>query len=590
MKRHAVVLTVLGLLVSIGVMGGTAMAAQSPSPGAPAEPAAAPGAGVRGYPAAVQRSADPKVAAWQKLQFGMFVHWGIYSAYGGFYQGRQQPIGYPEQIKAWMDIPTSDYLTTAAAFDAEKFDAQQWCATAKAAGARYLVLTSKHHDGFAMWNTHTTDYNVTASSAMRRDPIAELSRACRSQGLGFGLYFSIIDWTKQTPEPYHNTNPIPPEMMPYLQSQLREILTRYGTLDEIWFDMGAPTAQQSAVLAATVHRYQPTAMVNSRVWNDQGDFEVGGDNFVPAKQLQGPWQSAESVFSFCWGYCSWSRADRSPANLPVKVRTLVNHLFTVISGGGNYLLNVGPKGDGSIDPFDAAVFSGIGAWNQRHPDAVLGASATHYGRQSWGDSTVKGDAIYLGVQRWPAGGGDITLPGVGNPVRAVTVDGTDTALPFRMAGANGTDLVITLPAQPTDTDLPVVKVSTDGAPLVIPDTVVRGTGTRFDIGQAALTPVYSPKDAGAQPLRQTGWIAATDGSGTRQASVQVEGSLNADTAYRVRLGESSVVATGAQLAAGPVAGLSYAAGQVTPVSIELAAPAYFADPLDATVSAITVRS
>nr|WP_281361945.1 alpha-L-fucosidase [Nakamurella aerolata] len=566
------------------------MAAPSSGAGTAGHPVAAAGEGIKGYLAAIGRSADPKIAAWQKLQFGMFVHWGIYSNHGGFYQGQQQKIGYPEQIKAWMNIPTSDYLNTAASFDAEKFDPQQWCATAKAAGAKYLVLTSKHHDGFAMWNTHTTDYNITAASALRRDPIAELSRACRSQGLGFGLYFSIIDWTKQTPKPYNNTNPIPADMMPYIQSQLREILTRYGTLDEIWFDMGAPTAEQSAAMAATVHRYQPTAMVNSRVWNDKGDFEVGGDNFVPAKQLQGPWQSAESVFSFCWGYCSWSRADRSAANLPVKVRTLVNHLFTVISGGGNYLLNVGPKGDGSIDPFDAAVFSGIGAWNQRHPDAVLDASATRYGRQAWGDSTVKGDAIYLGVQKWPAGGGDIRLPGVGSPVRSVTVDGTGTALPYRMQGADGTELVVTLPSQPTDPDLPVIKVSTVGAPLVIPETLVRGADQLFTITETGLTATYSPKDAGAQALRQTGWFAdtAADGSERRQASVRVEGTFAPGTAYRVRVGDSSVVATGAQLSAGPVAGLSYPVGEVTPVSIELADPDYFADPLDATVTAITV--
>lgn len=565
---------------TVALVAGCALAAGGP---AQANPAPKP---IDAYPAAIPLSTDTNIANWEKLQFGMFVHWGMFSSYGGYYNGVQQTIGYPEQIKAWMNIPTSDYLAGAHQFTADKFDAAQWCATAKAAGAKYLVLTSKHHDGFAMWDTATTDYNVVAQTPFGRDPIKELSSACRAQGMGFGLYFSIIDWTLQTPEPYQNLNPIPDSMMPYIKSQLTELLTKYGQLDELWFDMGKPTAAQSAEMAATVHRLQPQTMVNSRVWNNKGDFEVGGDNSVPTKQLQAPWQSAYSIFPMCWGYCTWPSADRSDASKTSKTTQQVRSLFTVTSGGGNYLLNVGPQGNGAIDDFQAGVMAGIGAWNARHPNAVEGARPTLYGRMSWGDSTIKGNAVYLGVSSWPNGGGDIRLPGMASTILDVTVDGTADQLPYR---TDGNDLVITLPAQPTDADLPVIKVHTDGAPLVRPAGTAVSADRHFSIAAGSLTSRLSPINGGRNASSVTGWLAGQDGnSGWNAARVTVSGTFKADTKYRITLGETSVVATGAQLASGAVDGLRYRSQRITPITIAPADPDYFADPLGATVTNITV--
>lgn len=220
-----------------------------------------------GVPAAVPLSSTPKIAKWQELQYGMFMHFGVYSVYGGYYNGHRQGMGYPEQIKAWEHIPTDDYLLKAKDL-AANFDASAICKTVHDSGMKYLMITSKHHDGFAMWDTKTTDYNIVKQSNYGKDPMKELSTECNKLGVKLAFYFSIIDWTKQTPEPYGNVNPIDEDLMTtVIKPQLTELLTNYGPIAELWFDMGGPTAEQSQRMAQWVHELQPETMVNSRVWN-----------------------------------------------------------------------------------------------------------------------------------------------------------------------------------------------------------------------------------------------------------------------------------------------------------------------------------
>ena len=308
----------------------------------------------------------PNIEAWRELGFGMFIHWGLYSELGGVWQGRPVTKGYSEQIQSFANISRADYAKVAERFTASKFDADAICALAKDAGARYILVTSKHHDGFAMFETKSTDYNVVKRTPFGKDPLKLLSTACRKIGLGFGVYFSLVDWHAGHPFDPDNGNPIPASMEPLIEQQLRELMTNYGPIAEVWFDMSAPTPEQSRKFAAIVRELQPQAAINGRIWNNQGDFVTLGDNEAPPPGLQPPFEVPASIYHETWGYRSWQKREDADG----KTRELVRGLTEARAHGGNYLLNIGPMGDGSVVPFEAQVLHGIGAWLRAHPDAL----------------------------------------------------------------------------------------------------------------------------------------------------------------------------------------------------------------------------
>ncbi|MGC9806608.1 alpha-L-fucosidase [Schaalia odontolytica] len=458
-------------------------------------------------PAAVPASAEDKVAQWQDMKYAMFIHWGVYSSYAGWYKGQKQEVGYPEQIKAWghqqtwdsriplQGIPREEYLATAQTFEAPNFDATAWCQQAKDTGMKMLLITSKHHDGFAMWDTVTTDYNFTKQSPSHRDPLLELSQACKKVGIKFGLYFSNIDWEKQPENPWQNANTLDEEgYMEYIHAQLKELLGgKYGEISELWYDMGKPNPAQSDQLRTWAHELQPNIMINSRVGNDRADFEVGWDNEMQSEQTQGPWESAVSIFHKTWGYANWDDAAptykdtgypdyseeewdhirqvdnttalrKAPGGAKTKTTEIVGNLFSTVALGGQFLFNVGPKFDGSYDPWDASVLAGIGDWNRAHPGILNNSRPAHFPIETWGKTMVDDSHIYMGIEKWPADD-MITLRGAGaNDISSVRLDGSDAALTYKV---EGNDLVITLPAKP-DEILPVVTVTTKGTPNYVP--------------------------------------------------------------------------------------------------------------------------
>ena len=458
-------------------------------------------------PAAVPASSEAKVAQWQDMKYAMFIHWGVYSSYAGWYKGQKQEVGYPEQIKAWghqqtwdqriplQGIPREEYLATAQTFEAPNFDATAWCQQAKDTGMKMLLITSKHHDGFAMWDTATTDYNFTKQSPSHRDPILELSQACQKVGIKFGLYFSNIDWEKQPEDPWTNANTLDEEgYMDYIHEQLKELLGgKYGEITELWYDMGKPNPEQSDQLRAWAHELQPNIMINSRVGNDRADFEVGWDNEMQSEQTQGPWESAVSIFHKTWGYANWDDAAptykdtgypdyteedwdhiqqvdnttalrKAPGGAHTKTTEIVGNMFSTVALGGQFLFNVGPKFDGSYEPWDASVLKGIGDWNRAHPGILGNSRPTHFPIETWGKTIVDDSHIYLGIEKWPTDG-MVTLRGAGaNDITTVKLDGSDAPLTYTV---EGNDLVITLPAQP-DEILPVVTVTTKGTPNYVP--------------------------------------------------------------------------------------------------------------------------
>lgn len=335
-------------------------------------------------------------ADWYGDKYSMFVHYGLYSIPGGVYNGVPVERGYSEQILTF-GIGFSDwYEAFADDFSAEHFDADEIVALAKAGGMRSVVMTSKHHDGFCLFDTETTTYNSVDATPSGRDLIGELAQACHDAGLGFGIYFSLIDWHYPYAVPFssHNADPITPPHHQYNMQQVRELLTNYGRVDELWFDMGSLTAEQSAELYALVHELQPECMVSGRVGNDFADFSVMADNEYPEYRLELPWQTAASMFDETWGYRSWQERGSWEEKVEEKFASLIK----VVAYGGKYLLNIGPMGDGSVVPFESQVIREIGKLIEPIRESIYDTHPTPYPLPADGvlsTMSAEGDDLFL---------------------------------------------------------------------------------------------------------------------------------------------------------------------------------------------------
>lgn len=331
---------------------------------------------------------------WHSNKFSLFIHFGLYSQAGGVWNGQPVTRGYSEQIQAFAPIPKEAYHALAQTFNPDRFNADSIVALAQAAGMRSIIFTTKHHDGFCMFHTETTPYNSYHATPGKRDFVKELSEACQKKGINFGLYYSLIDWSfpEASPMSGHNADFIPDAHHAFTKKQLTELLTRYGKISELWFDMGANTPEQSRELYQLVHQLQPDCMVSGRLGNDQYDFCVMGDNAYPESSLQTPWQSAASMFNETWGYRSWQERG----DVREKAKEKLKDLISVAAHGGNYLLNIGPKGDGSVVPFEKEVLMLIGQWLNQYGYAIYDTEASPFRQDfSWGQVTRKGKQLFL---------------------------------------------------------------------------------------------------------------------------------------------------------------------------------------------------
>ncbi len=294
-----------------------------------------------------------------KGRFSMFVHWGLYSVYGGVYRGKNIEWGYSEQIQSFAGIFSDWYAGAAEQFSAKQWNADSIAVLAKRAGMDAIVFTSKHHDGFCMYNSQETDFTIM-NTPFGRDALKELSQACKRHGLNLGIYFSLIDWHYPPAYPIssHNADPITPEHHEYNKRQVKELLENYGPVSELWFDMGSLTREQSSELYNLVKSIQPNCRVSGRIGNDYGDFAVMPDNVIPDFVPNKPWQTAESVYKETWGYRSWQK--HVPMN--EKLAEKITSLKRVIGAGGNYLLNIGPTGDGAVTNYEEELLLSIGKW------------------------------------------------------------------------------------------------------------------------------------------------------------------------------------------------------------------------------------
>jgi alpha-L-fucosidase len=432
---------------------------------------------------ALAQDKSSALKTWHNNKYSMFIHFGMYSELGGVWQGKPIDIGYSEQIQSQAGIMSDIYEDVSSRFNPSNWNADEIAALAKKAGMRSVVITSKHHDGFCMYKSAYTRFNVVDATPFKRDILKELSQACKKAGLNFGLYYSLIDYTIH-PFASHNANPITPDHHEYNKKQVSELLTNYGPVSELWFDMGSLTSQQSHEMYDLVHRLQPNCLVSGRLGNNAYDFCVMGDNEYPDYKIDAPWQTPASMFNETWGYRSWQKRENAPAKMHEKLLSLIK----VVSRGGNYLLNIGPKGDGTVVPYEVEVLAGIGKWLEKNGAAIYGTSANPLpGSFPWGEITTKENRLYLILSGKAAG--TIVLPGISGKVRQASLLNNQKIV-FTTKSEKD-KLSISIPESLYNNDIQVIEIEFAGNYQVKPEQVLTGKPITLDFHNAIKHYSYS---------------------------------------------------------------------------------------------------
>jgi len=392
--------------------------------------------------------ANPVPRWFTEGKFGLFIHWGMYSLFG-----RGEQVLYREHLKP------SEYRERADEFRPTRFDPRDWAKTALSAGARYAVLTAKHHDGFCMWDSRTTPFTA-ARTGLRRDYVAEYVRAFGKAGLRVGLYFSTADWSQ--PSYFAGPRRDPAGFRAFVQTtheQVRELCTRFGKIDILWFDGVWPyTAREwrSKALMAQIRRLQPSILVNDRIALT-GDFGTP-EQSIPEQQFKPlrPWESCLTSTERFWGY---------HANVRWKADfETIRDLCSVVEVGGNLIYNVGPKSDGTLPPQFKRLMRKVGGWLRLNGKAVYGTSETICDTTTFGLMTCGPKTVYLHVLYWP--GRELTLAGLKTHVRSARFLATGKPLPFRQDKERL--YVMGLPVRPPDARNTVIALELASRPASCP--------------------------------------------------------------------------------------------------------------------------
>jgi alpha-L-fucosidase len=400
---------------------------------------------------------------WSNAKFGMFIHWGVYSVPAGVYKG-QEVHGIGEWIMNHAKIPMAEYQKYASQFNPVKYDPEAWVKMAKDAGMKYIVITSKHHDGFALFDSKVTKWNVVDATPYGKDLLKPLAKACKKEGIKLGFYYSQAqDWnhpggaaTGGHWDPAQNGS-----MDEYIDKiavpQVKEILSKYGEIAILWWDTPTDMNKERAEKFLPVLAKYPNLITNDRLGGGiKGDTETP-EQYIPATGFSGRHWEVCMTMNDTWGYKTNDHNWKSTKDLILK-------LSDIVSKGGNFLLNVGPTSEGEIPQPSIDRLRQVGEWMKVNGDAIYGTSANPFPYLPWGRTTIKGQKLFLHVFDWPKDG-ILKLPMRNKAVNAYLMTNTQKNLGI----VQDADFIkISVPTEAPDTLLPVVALEFEGKPDVLP--------------------------------------------------------------------------------------------------------------------------
>jgi len=408
---------------------------------------------------------DPKMQWFAEAKLGIFIHYGIYAVNG---------IG-----ESWSfykhEITHEEYMKQAEGFTASKYDPTAWANLFKEAGARYAVLTTKHHDGFALWDTKLSNINSVKGSPAKRDLVGPYCEALRAQGLKVGLYFSHLDWTHpdyaSIAATYDNKNEFSfskdgkdhldkwENFLKFHRGQLNELQTLYKP-DLLWFDGDwerSAELWQMKELRETLLKAQPNVILNSRM-SGYGDYATP-EQGIPVVAPKGPWELCMTI-NDNWGY-------QGKDNNYKSLNYIVQIFSECISMGGNLLLDIGPKEDGSIDGPQVAILKGLGRWTKKHSEAIWGTHAGLPHGHFYGPTTISKDKKTIYLFYFGSPNGEVALKGIRNNINNIRVVGSNNPIAWKRNGGAAWhhipgNMLLTIPLQELDSNCTVIAVELDG--------------------------------------------------------------------------------------------------------------------------------
>lgn len=516
-----------------------------------------------------------RMAWWSKARFGMFIHWGVYSVPAGVYQDKPFK-GLGEWLMHDAKIPVDTYQAYAKDFNPTEYDPEKWVLMAKAAGMKYIVITTKHHDGFAMFDSKASDWNIVKRTPYGKDVIKMLADACRKYNMKLGFYYSQANdwnnaggaaagghWDKKQDgsfDDYLDRVAIP---------QIKEILNNYGDVAELWWDVPTDMTKERAAKITPLLAAHPNIITNNRLGGGvQGDLETP-EQYIPATGFPGRYWETCMTMNDTWGFKTNDHNWKSS-------KMLIRNLVDIASKGGNYLLNVGPQSNGKFPEPIVGILSDIGAWTKVNGEAIYGTTASPFRRLPWGRCTTKEQAdgnttLYLHVFDWPTNG-ELVVPGLDNAVVSAkmlangstlkakkTADGVSITVPAAALNENSTVIKLLIKGKPKVTQL-VASAEADGSFVLNPfDAEVKGSiqaeGSRTpNLGywtdsksiaswqiKVAKTGTYT-MEAAASALKDDQAINITIGDQT--VTAQIKGTASMTKYNKISLGEIKITKAG----------------------------------------------
>lgn len=432
---------------------------------------------------------DKRMQWWREARFGMFIHWGPYAVLGGVYHGNEQKKGGAEWIMNRCKIPVAEYQQAAATFNPVRYDPESWVLLAKEAGMKYIVITAKHHDGFAMFKSNASKFNVADFTPYKKDVLEALAQACKKHNMKLGFYYSQAqDWNnpggavsrKLASEGWANPDSaridaftaankghwdpaqLTSTMDEYMEKvaipQVKELMTNYGEVAVLWWDTPTNMTDENALKLHALLKLQPNIITNDRL--KRPNFP--GDTGTPEQKIPKPGELDGKDWETCmtmngtWGY-------RTSDDKWKSTETLVRNLCDIASKGGNYLLNVGPDALGQIPQPSIERLKAVGSWMKENSEAIYGTKASPLSAIPWGRCTQKQESgktiLYFSVFEWPKDG-KLIIPGLNQTAESAKILVSGKSLKTKSTPGG---LEISVPENAPDAIASVIKVVVKGS-------------------------------------------------------------------------------------------------------------------------------